>query len=321
MNPMKTISFALLSILTTLVLMVGCKDSTTNYEKTVNGLPYKIIRSKDTQAVNPGNWIKIIVTQKLNDSLIFSSASGLPAYVFISNTDNRPYDISEIWTKLHRGDSVVVVQMMDTFIKRTPTKVPPIFKNGDRYITMVRVLDVFTDEKLAQKDEENERNNFAAKEDSAIKAYLEKNHITAQMTPSGAYVQIIRQGEGPNVDSNNYLTINYTGTTWSGKRFDSNTDTSFHHPQPYSFVAGAQQMIKGFDESMFFLKKGAIAKLYIPSMLGYGAEPRGVIKPFESLIFDVELVDVKDHGPMTPAPVIDPKKLIPLNKKLGEHSN
>jgi FKBP-type peptidyl-prolyl cis-trans isomerase len=70
-------------------------------------------------------------------------------------------------------------------------------------------------------------------------------------------------------------------------------DSTFGHVEPMSFTVGVGQMIKGFDEAVVGLKEGTKAKIYIPSMLAYGAQPPSPqIKPFEHLIFDVEVLDV-----------------------------
>jgi hypothetical protein len=59
-------------------------------------------------------------------------------------------------------------------------------------------------------------------------------------------------------------------------------------------------MIKGLDEAVQLLNKGSVAKIYIPSMLGYGPspDPRTGIKPFEHLIFDITVLDIKDKEPI-----------------------
>ena len=272
-------------------------------KKTAGGMPYKLIRSKDTQTVYAGSYVKLNVTQKINDSVTMSTGDGIPVYLFISNINIQKYDVSELWTSLHRGDSVTMTQMMDTFIKRAPQSIPPQFKNGDRIITSLRVLDVFPSDSLAKADENKERKNFVAIEGVKIEKYLADKKITAQKTPSGAFVQIIKEGEGNNLDSGKWVSVKYTGTSWSGKKFDGNADTSFHHTDPLNFVLGGQAMIKGFDEGMFFFKKGSIGKIFIPSMLGYGPSPTSPnIKPYEALIFDIEVLDVKDQAPPPPPP-------------------
>jgi FKBP-type peptidyl-prolyl cis-trans isomerase len=86
--------------------------------------------------------------------------------------------------------------------------------------------------------------------------------------------------------------------------------------KPYSFVAGAQQMMKGFDEAMFFLRKGTVAKLYIPSTLAYGPTSNNPnIKAFEHLIFDIELLNIQDKAPMATQPPPQQKIDVPQQKK------
>lgn len=297
----------LILLMVAIASLVACTNS--SMKKTAGGMPYKLIRSKDTQSVYPGCYVKLNVTQKINDSVTMTTADGIPIYLFVSNTNKQNYDVSELWTSLHKGDSVTMTQMMDTFIKRSPQSIPPQFKNGDRIITSLRVIDVFSSDSIAKLDEEKERKNFVATEGSRIEKYLADKKITAQKTPSGAYVSISKEGEGEKIDSGKWVSLRYTGTSWSGKKFDSNTDSSFHHTEPLNFVLGVQQMIKGFDEGLFFFKKGSVGKIYIPSMLGYGPSPSSPnIKPYEALIFDIEVLDVKDQAPAPPPPPPAPKK-------------
>lgn len=277
----------------------------TSYKKTPGGMPYQLFRSKDTQQVRNGSFVKLALVQKINDSVLFTTEKGLPVYLLISNQE-RPYDIAELWTSLHLGDSLITTQMMDTFIKRSPESIPKEFKNGDRIITHVKVLEIFATDSLARADEEKLKNQIATAEIAEVEKYLADKKITAQKTPSGAYLQIIQPGTGNTPEAGNIVSVNYTGSSWSGVKFDSNTDSAFGHVEPYTFPAGQGRMIKGFDEAVLMMQKGAKVKVYIPSMLAYG--PAGnppKIKPFENLIFDLELIDIQkagtDQRPMPPS--------------------
>ncbi len=280
-----------------LVVLLAAGCAKTSYKKTPGGMPYKIYRSKDTQRVMPGNYIKISVLQKVNDSVLISTKNAIPIYLMVNNQQQQTYDISEIWTLLHKGDSIVTVQAIDTFIKRAPQTVPPQFKKGDQVTTRIRVLDVFTSDSLARADEMKAREAFLAGEIKDMEKYLADKKITAQKTVSGAFVEIIKPGEGNLIDTGNYISVNYNGTGWSGKKFDSNTDSAFNHVGPFSFVVGARPMIKGFDEGLCFLRKGSVARFYIPSTLGYGPSGSNNIKPYEHLIFDIEVTDVQEKAP------------------------
>jgi hypothetical protein len=125
-------------------LIAGCGKAT--YKKTPGGMPYKVYSGKDTQKVHYGDFVKVHFTRKIKDSIDYTTEGSLPVYIPIRD-QSTPYDLSEIWTKLKKGDSVVTTQMMDTFIKRNPQHPNFLngqFKKGDKIVTIVKILDVFT---------------------------------------------------------------------------------------------------------------------------------------------------------------------------------
>ena len=295
------------------VLLVSCNKAT--YKKSKGGMPYQLFKGKDTQQVKAGDIIKLQFTQKIKDSVYFTTIGGLAEYRKVNPEQVMPYDISEIWTTLRVGDSLVTTQMMDTFIKRDPARIPPQFKKGDKIMSYVKIIAVFTSDSAAQADYEKMTKDLQAGEIKTIEKYLADKKITAQKTPSGAYVEIINPGTGNLIDSGNNISVNYTGTSWSGKKFDSNVDSAFGHVGPAPFVVGAVGQgasIKGFDEGMKFLRLGAKAKFYIPSMLGYGGNPSSPnIKPFENLIFDIEILDVQEGAPAPPTDIKGKRPQLP----------
>lgn len=109
-------------------------------------------------------------------------------------------------------------------------------------------------------------------------------------TPSGLKVEVIKEGTGPAPQRGQTVVVHYTGTLVDGKKFDSSRDRN----QPFSFPVGMGKVIRGWDEGLALMKKGTRAKLIIPPDLGYGARGAGgVIPPNATLIFDVELLDIK----------------------------
>lgn len=107
-------------------------------------------------------------------------------------------------------------------------------------------------------------------------------------TDSGLDVEILEEGDGPTPNVGATVYVHYTGTLENGTQFDS----SHNRGQPLSFPLGQGRVIKGWDEGIALLNKGAKAKLTIPPDLAYGAQGAGgVIPPNATLIFEVELVD------------------------------
>ncbi len=103
-------------------------------------------------------------------------------------------------------------------------------------------------------------------------------------------IEDIKVGEGAVAESGKQVVVHYTGTLTDGTKFDSSLDRN----DPFTFSLGAGQVIKGWDEGVKGMKVGGKRKLTIPPQLGYGeAGAGGVIPPNATLIFEVELLDVK----------------------------
>lgn len=96
-------------------------------------------------------------------------------------------------------------------------------------------------------------------------------------------------GNGIVATSGKSVTVNYVGTLTDGTKFDSSYDRN----EPFTFNLGAGEVIKGWDEGVTGMKVGGKRKLTIPPSLGYGSNDLGIIPPNSTLIFEVELLDVK----------------------------
>lgn len=108
-------------------------------------------------------------------------------------------------------------------------------------------------------------------------------------TATGLKYAIIKDGEGKLIEKGNTVSVHYSGFLTNGFKFDS----SVEREEPITFPAGMQQVIPGWDEGLLLLKKGSKARFIIPPALAYGEKDLGKIPPNSTLIFDVEIVDVK----------------------------
>ncbi|HEY0170987.1 MAG TPA: FKBP-type peptidyl-prolyl cis-trans isomerase [Pyrinomonadaceae bacterium] len=108
-------------------------------------------------------------------------------------------------------------------------------------------------------------------------------------TPSGLKYTDLVVGGGPSPRPGQTAVVHYTGTLTNGTKFDSSRDRG----QPYPFVFGQTPMIKGWDEGISTMKAGGRRRLVVPPALAYGPVPRPNIPANSTLVFDVELLEVK----------------------------
>lgn len=109
-------------------------------------------------------------------------------------------------------------------------------------------------------------------------------------TASGLSYEDMTQGAGASPQAGQTAVVHYTGWLTDGTKFDSSRDRG----RPFSFAVGQGEVIKGWDEGVATMKVGGTRKLTIPAELGYGARGAGgVIPPNATLIFDVELLEVR----------------------------
>ena len=120
--------------------------------------------------------------------------------------------------------------------------------------------------------------------------YLEVNRSKegVQTTESGLQYIVLKEGLGDKPKADSKVKVHYHGTSIDGTVFDSSVDKG----EPSEFFAN--QVIKGWTEGLQLMKVGSKFKFFIPQELAYGAFPRqgGPIKPFATLIFEVELLDI-----------------------------
>jgi len=123
----------------------------------------------------------------------------------------------------------------------------------------------------------------------ASNRFLSENSKTEGVVslPSGLQYKVLTKGSGITPGPNDVVVVHYKGTTIEGTKFDS----SFDRGEPARFKVS--NVIKGWVEGLQLMQVGSKYMLYVPSDLAYGERGIGnVIKPFETLVFEVELLDI-----------------------------
>jgi FKBP-type peptidyl-prolyl cis-trans isomerase FkpA len=272
------------------ILLASCSA---NYQKTPSGIMYKIVTSGNGPQVKKGEFLKVNFSEKVGDSLIVSSFdNGMSVYPKVDSV-GAIYNVLEILPKLHKGDSVVIVELGDSLEKKG--MLPPFMKHTDKRTWCMKVENIFPSADEMQKDLTIDMQRFQDKQKKVFEDFV-ANKTNLQKTSSGVYVDVKTVGNGPAADSGKILSVKYTGKLMpSGKVFESNMDDP--NKQPIQFPMGAGGIIRGWEDGLKLFHAGGKGTMYIPYQLAYNdqAGPGGM--PYQNLIFDVEVLDVRDAPP------------------------
>lgn len=284
--------------LATAGLISSC-ESTGEYETTDSGLQYKVLR--DGEGVQPldGQFMVIdILVKNDKDSMIYASSMNLrPEIVqYFDSIFIKNASVEEAFGMIQKGDSINFRIMADSVYRGVMT--PPGVTKGTFITINMTVQEVVNKEDLRTWQAAfgaKQREAMARKAEIQIQTdkkiindYLAEKNIKADSTASGLRYVITQPGSGDNARAGQTVKVHYTGMLLNGSKFDSSVDRG----QPFEFPLGARRVIKGWDEGIALLNKGAKATLYIPSSLAYGANAQGRDIPANSiLVFEVELID------------------------------
>ena len=155
--------------------------------------------------------------------------------------------------------------------------------NGGMYLN-----DYFQEKNAAKQAEEQKLNEKYKIEGEDFLAQNMRN-IGVTTTASGLQYTILGETDGPKPSATSKVKVHYHGTTIEGKVFDSSVDRG----EPIEFPLN--QVIPGWTEGLQLMSVGSKFKFFIPQNLAYGAQaPSAEIKPFSTLIFEVELLSFED---------------------------
>lgn len=268
-----------------------------DFIKDPDGLDYKIVvKGNGTVTPKPGDIGEMHVKFRIGDTVMINTMEmnqGQPVpQPFQAPTMKG--DLMGGLLKMKAGDSVVFRMLMDTLSARTNQPKQAWTKPGDYAVWEIRMVNIKTkaqvEAEAAAKDGKQK-----AIDDKLIQEYFKAKGIkNARKGASGFYYVVHSPGSGNSPKAGQTVTVNYTGQTLKGKKFDSNIDPAFHHVEPFSFQLGKHSVIKGWDDGVAVMKKGMKATFYLPSPLAYGDHGAGEdIGPNTVLIFDIELLDFK----------------------------
>lgn len=188
--------------------------------------------------------------------------------------------------------SYALGQDLGSYIKRMDLPL-----NKDQLLKAIG--DVLDGKEVVFKDEEREgiiRNGLQKIQDeknanlkNAAEEFLAKNKTKAgiKVTPEGVQYEVIKEGKGLNPSLSDTVTVHYIGKVYTGESFDN----SYERGEPLDL--NLNSVIEGWKIGIPLMKKGAKYRFFIPYNLGYGERGSGPIPPYSTLIFEVELLDIK----------------------------
>lgn len=119
--------------------------------------------------------------------------------------------------------------------------------------------------------------------------FSNKTCYTPTVSDEELKIEDIQIGKGEGVKEGDRIVVDYRGTFTDGREFDS----SYARNQPFEVQIGAGYVIAGWDMGIIGMKKGGKRKLTIPYQYGYGKYGQGDIPGFTTLVFEIELLDIK----------------------------
>jgi len=160
-----------------------------------------------------------------------------------------------------------------------------VAEGGQTQFSEREAMEIIEAALYAAEEKQNSRNRQIEEEYLAVNGRREE----VQTTASGLQYEIIKSTEGEKPKSSSVVRVNYTGTFTDGRPFDSSTEEG-------GAYIPLQNVISGWTEGLMLMSPGSIYRLYIPSNLAYGKDGiQGVIAPYSTLIFMVELLEIIDE--------------------------
>ncbi|CDG49769.1 FKBP-type peptidyl-prolyl cis-trans isomerase [Cardinium endosymbiont of Bemisia tabaci] len=283
---------------------------------TPSGLSYKTIGKKSSgKKIQDGQWIQGFITMKV---IHRKEANGgnpkesiwINQHEYICPFDNnfqlKNKRIAEMIGMMQEKQRVIFkCTPQYYFEEEDPARLAQLLKHHnlsqeDTLLIDIKLNKIMTDQEYSQMVAQS-RSAQLAKDKQLITDYLTTHHIQASSTDSGLFYIIDQPSQGISVAKGQTIKVHYTGRLLDGTIFDTSVEevakaNNLYTPKrdykPFEFQVGEGRVIQGWEEGLLLLKKHEKARLFIPSILAYGANSVGVIPKNSILLFEVEVVDL-----------------------------
>ena len=317
-----------------LFFLIACQSGEKGFQVTDTGLKYKFFeQNKDARKVQANYMIDFHIVRKDHKDSLLGDQSGIAPFpddsvkgdpllealrlmaegdsaIFLLSTDT----LAAEQKKAIQGSIDALKQQMETQLSQAPDTVKENIQRQyearlqqaeqqmgqmEKFLPPGKFLSFAIKINGVRKQED-----MPEYEREKIDKYLKDNNLTAKTTESGLSYVIEKEGTGAIPKKGDTISVKYTGKLLNGTVFDTSVEevaksNNVFNPGrqyvPLRFPLGVQPMIKGWEEAMYLMKEGTVAKLLIPSQLGYGERGSGrQISPYATLLFEIELTKVEE---------------------------
>ena len=273
-------------------VICSCSDKYGDFKVADSGLQYRIIEQNENgQRPQIGDVLELNYSYETEKGKVLfeSSESGRKYMKTLEKPAHTGGSIEDGLAMLHEGDSAIFKISAENFLLFSEKygRLPEGVAALDPIIIKVRLVNV-----MDQKDmEQYMSSRFHTGEDvemEILENYIKNTNITAEPTESGLYFIEKNEGSGDYIKQGDEIVVNYTLTLADGSLVETTLGR-----EPMTYIVGREKFIAGWEEAIAKMKKGSIATIIIPSKIGYGAEGKGEIQPYSTLIFEIEILDVR----------------------------
>jgi FKBP-type peptidyl-prolyl cis-trans isomerase len=303
---MKKTLFKLVALVMMVAVAASCTSKYPGFKKSASGLYYKVYSvSKDTVKPKVKDWIsmeyKLVVKSKGKDSIFIDSKKAKQGALRMQlPASDYKGDIYEGMRMLAAGDSGEFIVNADSLFKKTfrQNSRPKYIDSNSVARFSIHMVSIDSPDALKKKEKET------------LDKFLADNKITVAPQASGLYYVEEVAGKGIKVDSGCQITYNVKISMVNGKQVFAQ-DTM-------KFVYGKRPDMTGFLEGIKLMKKGGKARLILPSQLAFGERGYREIPPYTSIIYDVQVVDIKSKAEYAKIEAAANKKKDAEKKKMDE---
>jgi len=261
------------------------------YAKISDDVYYQLLKfGESTQKATKGDYITAdIIYQTLDDSVFFKGRRKIHVESPASHGK-----INRCFMMLAEGEQANFIIPTDDFFQKTLQTNKPAFLDQDEEMKVsIEILELQTSYDYLKEKEAFLKwiEDFGDYEKVLLKQFIQEEDIEVEPYKSGVYHIKIAEGNGIPVEVGDTVTVHFEGKFLNGKFFDSTKRRN----QPFQFVYGRRwQVIDGLEDAIGHMTEGEHALFIIPSEQAFGetGSSTGIVPPYTSTIFDVELIEV-----------------------------